>query len=159
MAQLVYILSALLAISTSLLVLAYSSQNLTSPPQTPMALNNAAPLYPIVALGVYRHVAAGMDPLFTNTPFRMTAIMDLMQEPKSIRYNPHNMLAVLYNLHPRPKVFITGAAISQGMTHESIQVWNSYVKESKEKDTFVINVSATRARLRVSSILIGVIAL
>lgn len=140
MAQLVYILSALLAVSTSLLVLAYS-QNLTSPLQTPMSLNSPAPLYPIVALGVYRHVATSMDPLFNNTPFRMTAIMDLMQEPKSVRYSPHNMMAVLYNLHPRPKVFITGAAISQRMTHESIQVWESYVRESKEKDTFVINVN------------------
>lgn len=27
------------------------------------------------------------------------------------------------------------------MTHESIQVWESYVRESKEKDTFVINVN------------------
>ncbi|KAI4191318.1 MAG: hypothetical protein LQ348_003539 [Seirophora lacunosa] len=107
--------------------------------QSSMALTAQDPMYPIVALGVYRHVAASMDPLFLGTPFRMTAIMDTMQEPKSVRYNPQNMAVVLFNLHPRPKVFITGAAISRQMTHESIHVWNTYVQESKEKNTFVIN--------------------
>lgn len=104
-----------------------------SPPSTTMI--------PIVALGVYRDVAAKMDPLFTDTPFRMTAILDLKQDPLSVRYSPQNLLTVLYNLHPRPKVFITGAAISQSMTAESIAVWESYVRESKVKETFVINVS------------------
>ncbi|KAL8826850.1 MAG: hypothetical protein Q9170_007248 [Blastenia crenularia] len=105
-----------------------------------MAALPPSPIIPIVALGVYRHVAATMDPLFNNSPFRMTAIMDLAQNPASVRYTPENMATVLYNLHPRPKVFITGAAISRQMTEESIAVWSSYVQDSKEKDTFLINV-------------------
>lgn len=96
-------------------------------------------MIPIVALGVYRNVAATLDPLFSDTPFRMTAILDLNQEPESVRYSPQNLMTVLFNLHPRPKVFITGAAISPHMTAESINVWDSYVRESKEKDTFMIN--------------------
>ena len=98
-------------------------------------------IIPIVALGVYREVAAKMDPLFAHTPFRMTAILDLKQDPPSVRYSPENLLTVLYNLHPRPKVFITGAAISPSMTTKSIAVWEDYVRESKVEETFVINVS------------------
>ncbi|KAL8972206.1 MAG: hypothetical protein Q9197_002896 [Variospora fuerteventurae] len=130
--------NAFLAIVTALLVTAFVKPIFTSSPLS-MALTTQDPMYPIVALGVYRHVAASMDPLFVGTPFRMTAIMDTMQEPKSVRYSPHNMATVLFNLHPRPKVFITGAAISRQMTHESIHVWNAYVQETKEKNTFVIN--------------------
>lgn len=135
---------SLLAIVTVLLVTAFFKPIFSSF-QPSMALPSQDQMYPIVALGVYRHVAATMDPLFVRTPFRMTAIMDLMQEPKSVRYNPQNMAVVLFNLHPRPKIFITGAAISQKMTHESIAVWNTYVQESKEKDTFVINVGCPAA--------------
>ena len=102
-------------------------------------------IIPIVALGVYREVAAKMDPLLAPTPFRMTAILDLTQDPPSVRYSPQNLLTVLYNLHPRPKVFITGAAISQSMTAESIAVWEGYVRESRVEETFVINVSGTVA--------------
>ena len=98
-------------------------------------------MIPIVALGVYRDVAASMDPLFASTPFRMTAILDLKQEPTSVRYSPQNLRTVLFNLHPRPKVFITGAAISRAMTLESIAVWDGCVRQSKEGDTLVINVS------------------
>ena len=98
-------------------------------------------IIPIVGLGVYREVAAKMDPLFAQTPFRMTAILDLKQDPPSVRYSPQNLLTVLYNLNPRPKVFITGAAISQSMTAESIAVWESHVRESKVEETLVINVS------------------
>lgn len=136
--------NAFLAIVTALLVTAFVKPIFTSSPFS-MALTTQDPMYPIVALGVYRHVAASMDPLFVGTPFRMTAIMDTMQEPKSVRYSPHNMATVLFNLHPRPKVFITGAAISRQMTHESIHVWNAYVQETKEKNTFVINVSRPAA--------------
>lgn len=134
----------LLAIGSALLLTA-CFKPIFSSLQSSMALTTQDPMYPIVALGVYRHVAASMDPLFLGTPFRMTAIMDTMQEPSSVRYNPQNMAVVLFNLHPRPKVFITGAAISRQMTHESIHVWNTYVQESKEKNTFVINVSCSLA--------------
>lgn len=103
----------------------------------------------IVALGVYRDVAAHMDSLFVDPPFRISAILDLKQDPKSVRYSPQNLMTVLFNLHPRPKVFIIGAAIPGGMTAESITVRNDYVRESKEKDTFVINVSYMVISLRL----------
>ena len=76
----------------------------------------------------------------------MTAILDLKQDPPSVRYSAQNLWTVLFNLHPRPKVFITGAAISHAMTAESITVWDSYVRESKVKDAFVINVGGSAVR-------------
>ncbi|KAG7007243.1 hypothetical protein G7Y79_00011g031410 [Physcia stellaris] len=107
-----------------------SAINLLYPRSTPMS-SQTTNIIPIVALGVYREVAAKMDSLFAPTPFRMTAILDLKQDPPSVRYSPENLLTVLYNLHPRPKVFITGAALSRAMTAESIAVWEGYVKESR----------------------------
>lgn len=126
-----------LGIAASLVVT--SASNLLYTRSTPMSTPNPN-IIPIVGLGVYREVAAKMDPLFAHTPFRMTAILDLKQDPPSVRYSPQNLLTVLYNLNPRPKVFITGAAISQSMTAESIAVWESYVRESKVEETLVINV-------------------
>ena len=114
--------------------------------ELPTTMSSSTFIIPIVALGVYRDVAAMMDPLFVSTPFRMTAILDLKQEPPSVRYSAQNLWTVLFNLHPRPKVFITGAAISHEMTAESITVWDSYVRESKVKNDFVINVSARAVR-------------
>ena len=104
--------------------------------------SNPPATIPIVAFGVYRIVTATLDPLFVDTPFRMTvtAILDLKQEPKSVRYSAQNLMIVLFNIHPRPKDFITGAAISSSMTTESIMVRESYVRGSKEKDTLVVNV-------------------
>lgn len=98
-------------------------------------------LIPIVAYGVYRDVAASMDPLLASTPFRMAAILDHATEPAAFRYTHHNLGVVLYSLHPRPKVFITGPVISADMTRQSIRVWDFYVRETKAEDTLVINVS------------------
>lgn len=81
-----------------------------------------------------------MESLFISTPFRMAAILHLTSQPAAFRYNPHNLGAVLHNLHPRPKVIILGAAISPTMTTESIVVWDTYVEEAKEDGTLVINV-------------------
>ena len=96
---------------------------------------------PIVAYGVNRDVAARMDPLFTSTPFRMAAILDHATETKAFRYTHHNLGVVLFSLNPRPKVFITGAAISKDMTAQSIRVWDFYVRETRAEDTLVIDVS------------------
>jgi hypothetical protein len=95
----------------------------------------------IIALGVYRHVAATMSTTFDGTPFYMAAILDLMSEPHAFNYNPHNLGVVLHTVEPRPQVFITGAAISEGMTTESIAVWNDYVEKLGVKNTLVINVN------------------
>jgi hypothetical protein len=93
----------------------------------------------VVALGVYRHVAASTD--FQGGPYRIDAILDLMSEPSVFTYNPHNLGVVLHTLHPRPQVFITGAAITPAMTNESIEVWETYVKALGIENTLVINVS------------------
>lgn len=99
---------------------------------------------PIVALGVYKQVAASMDPLFTSTPFRMAAILDLASEPVTYQYNPYNLAVLLHNLHPKPQVFITGAAISEEMTAESIAVWEEYVQDLGVTENLVINVCAAK---------------
>ncbi|KAL8725675.1 MAG: hypothetical protein Q9181_006322 [Wetmoreana brouardii] len=101
--------------------------------------NETIEIIPVVAFGADRNIAASMDPLFVDTPFRLTAVPDLLQEPESVRYTPQNLMTVLFNLHPRPRVFITGPALSQSMTAEAIDVWDAYVRVSKEEDTFVIN--------------------
>ena len=95
---------------------------------------------PIVALGEHRAIASSMDPLFAGTLYRPAAIMDLNQEPESVRYSAQNLTVVLYNLHPRPKVIIIGSALSQEIAVESTAVWNSYVDKVKEEDTLLINV-------------------
>lgn len=93
----------------------------------------------VVALGVYRHIAASTD--FQDGPYRIAAILDLMSEPPAFTYNPHNLGVVLHTLLPRPKVFITGAAITPAMTNESIGVWETYVKDLGVENTLIINVS------------------
>jgi hypothetical protein len=95
----------------------------------------------VVALGVYRHVAAMMEKPFQHTPYRMGAIVDLKSSPEAFTYSPHNLGVVLYVLHPPPQVFIIGAAISESMAKESIAVWEDSIKTRGTKDTLLINVS------------------
>ncbi|KAL2038679.1 hypothetical protein N7G274_008437 [Stereocaulon virgatum] len=136
------ILSLFFAALVSLATLTwYQQQTVIRVPSTVPMASNAQGIIPVVALGVFRNVAAAMDGPFAKTPFRMVAILDIMTKPTEIQYNPHNFATVLYNLHPRPKVFITGAAIDEAMTAESITVWESYVRETKETDTYVINLN------------------
>ncbi|KAN0096090.1 hypothetical protein V8E51_014895 [Hyaloscypha variabilis] len=93
----------------------------------------------IVALGVYRHVAAKMEVPFEHTPYRMAAIVDLKSSPEAFTYSAHNLGVVLYALHPSPQVFIVGAAISQSMADESISVWKAYTTSAGTKDPLLIN--------------------
>jgi hypothetical protein len=69
----------------------------------------------IVALGVYRHVAATMDTVFQNTACLMATIADLKSKPEAFTYTARNLGVDLHNLHPPPQVFIVGAAISESM--------------------------------------------
>jgi hypothetical protein len=94
----------------------------------------------VVGLGVYRNVAVSMDTTFSNTPYHMAAVVDLSNKIEAFRYTPHNLGVVLHCLQPRPQCFVTGAAISEEMTNESIQVWDEYVKATGLKQTLVINV-------------------
>jgi len=72
----------------------------------------------------------------------MAAILDLTSHPLILRYTFHNLIAVLHKLRPRPLVFITGAAFSPEMFAESIMIWNSYMKATKEEGTLVIDVGS-----------------
>lgn len=94
----------------------------------------------VVGLGVYRQVAASMDSTFENTPYRMAAVVDLTSHIGAFRYTPHNLGVVLHCLQPRPQAFVTGAAISEAMTNESIRVWEEFVEATGTEDTMVINV-------------------
>lgn len=95
----------------------------------------------VVAFGVYRNVAARMDTPFQHTPYRISAIVDLESSPKAFKYSAHNLGVVLYTLHPPPHVFIVGAAISETMANESINVWEEYIKNQGAENTLLINVS------------------
>jgi hypothetical protein len=99
----------------------------------------------VVALGVYRHVAATMDTVFQHTPYRMGAIVDLKSEPKAFTYSAHNFGVVLYNLNPPPQVYIVGAAIPKTIANESIGVWKEYTENRGTEDTLLINVSVRAA--------------
>ncbi|CZR63457.1 uncharacterized protein PAC_13354 [Phialocephala subalpina] len=54
-------------------------------------------------------------------------------------YTPHNLGVVLHTLVPRPQVFVTGAAISEAMTNESIAVWEGFIKATGSPETILIN--------------------
>jgi len=87
----------------------------------------------IVALGVYREVAASMDTTIfaTHSPprYRTVAILDLMSKPEQYRYSAHNFAVVLRALVPRPRVFISGLAIQEEMAGEAVKVWAEFVDE------------------------------
>lgn len=105
--------------------------------------SKAAPIT-IVALGVYRHVAATLSTPFLNTPYQLAAILDLMSQPVAFTYSAHNLGVVLHTLEPRPKVLITGLAIQQDMTREAIEVFDKYAKVLEVPGTLVINVRYAR---------------
>jgi len=94
----------------------------------------------IVALGVYRHVAASLSAPFLNTPYRVAASLDLKSEPVEFTYTTHNLGVVLRALEPRPRVLITGLAITKEMTEEAIGQFESYVKSLDIQGAIVINV-------------------
>jgi hypothetical protein len=104
----------------------------------------------VVALGVYREVAASTD--FQGGPYRLAAILDLTSEPSAFNYNPHNLGVVLHALHPRPQVFITGAAITSAMTNDSIEVWETYVKALGIENALIVNVGVELKSLDVCSL-------
>lgn len=95
----------------------------------------------IVALGVYRHVAASMDAMFQDTPYHLAAIIDLRSQPEVFTYTAHNLGVLLHCLEPRPQVFITGLMISKEMTKEAVDVWEKYLENLKPQNPLLINVS------------------
>ncbi|KAI5479499.1 hypothetical protein MNV49_003441 [Pseudohyphozyma bogoriensis] len=84
---------------------------------------------PVVALGVYRHVAAFLDPIFESTPYALTSILQLQERDQKYNYSPQNLAVVLRTLNPSPKAFIVGLAIEEEMWREAKQVWDEWVEE------------------------------
>ncbi len=82
-----------------------------------------------------------MDAVFENTPYRLSAIIDLNSEPEAFTYSAHSLGAVLHNLHPPPQVFVVGAAISESMAKDAIGMWEEYIKNRGTEDTLAIEVS------------------
>lgn len=73
----------------------------------------------------------------------MAAVIEVNQDIPEFRYSPHNLNVILATLIPRPLVLIVGRAISEEMTNEAVDVFQTYVKETedvKEEDTLVIPV-------------------
>lgn len=100
----------------------------------------------IVALGVYRHVAASMETMFQGTPYHLAAIIDLKSQPEVFTYTAHNLGVLLHCLEPRPQVFITGLMISKDMTKEAADVWEKYLGDLKPKNPLLIKVSLHNSR-------------
>lgn len=103
---------------------------------------------PVVALGVYRSVAASVDSTIfaQHSPprYQISAILDLTGSPPQYRYSAHNFAVVLRALQPRPRVFISGLAISEDIAKEAGDVWRTFVAEigaeGEERDTELIDV-------------------
>ena len=102
-------------------------------PQTTSAIS-------VVALGCYRDVAETTNTIFTGTPYRIAAVLDLYNSPPAYTYNKQNLGATLHTLSPRPQVFITGAGITPEMSEEAIGVWNEYLKNVGLRENHLINV-------------------
>ena len=109
-----------------------------------MSSSNTTGIISVVGLGKYRDYGLQIEECFTSTPYRLTAFIDLTGEPEAFRYDAHNLGVVLRALHPRPKVFVIGAAISPEMAQESKRVFEKYREDTIEEDPFktlIINVS------------------
>lgn len=100
----------------------------------------------MVALGCYRGVAESTNKIFAGTPYRIAAVLDLYDSPPAFTYTKQNLGVTLHTLSPRPKVFVTGAGITPGMSEEAIMVWKAYVKNVGLEDAHVINVGFWEVR-------------
>jgi hypothetical protein len=103
---------------------------------------------PVVVIGWGRKNGVTFTPkLFSDhkTPYTMTAMVDFVETLEQYHYSPHNLGAVLHNLHPRPRALVVGVAVPPSLTDEITAVWNEYVDtalkaEFKENDEWKKNV-------------------
>lgn len=82
-----------------------------------------------VAIGIGRATAEKTDIFFTNTPYKLVAIMDKTESPEALQYTPQNLAVVLNALFPRPRILITGTAIPDDLLPDIESVWDAYVKQ------------------------------
>lgn len=95
---------------------------------------------PIVVIGVTRETALQISDFFTGTSYQLAAILDLTESPKPYQYSPHNLGVTLHTLVPRPKVLVTGTAITPEIVAEIETVWKEYYETALrgEKSRWVV---------------------
>lgn len=84
---------------------------------------------PAVIIGVHRSTAIASGTAFNGTAYRLVAALDLFESPKQYQYNAGNLGAVLYALHPRPRILISGTAVGR-IVPEVKAVWKEYAEKA-----------------------------
>ena len=84
---------------------------------------------PAIVIGVHRSTAIKTADVFEGTPYHVAAVLDLTESPSRYQYTQQNLGAVLYALHPRPQIMITGTAVAN-IVPEVQSVWDEYVHQA-----------------------------
>ncbi|KAH6651789.1 hypothetical protein BKA67DRAFT_537645 [Truncatella angustata] len=93
---------------------------------------------PVVVVGITRDTALAVGKtFFVDTPYFVSAALDLTESPAPFQYSPANLAVVLNALHPRPRALVTGTAVPDDMLHGIVQVWNDYVANWKVDGVWV----------------------
>lgn len=87
-----------------------------------------SPSIPAVFIGITRKTALDSSiNLLSGTPYYVAAVLDTTKAPQEYRFTPQNLGTVLYALHPRPRILVTGTALDE--TVASIErVWKEHVE-------------------------------
>ncbi|KAF2163005.1 hypothetical protein M409DRAFT_57688 [Zasmidium cellare ATCC 36951] len=86
---------------------------------------------PVVVIGYARSNGIKTMPrTFENTPYTMTAFLDVQDSPSHLQFTKHNLEVVLNSLHPRPRALIIGPAIHPSIAGDMSEVWESYVQRA-----------------------------
>lgn len=90
---------------------------------------------PVVVIGYARSNGIKTMPrTFKNTPYTMTAFLDVQDSPPHLQYTKHNLEVVLNSLHPRSRALIIGPAIHPSIVGEMRQVWEAYVQRALREE-------------------------
>lgn len=92
------------------------------------------PSIPAVLIGVTRATALNSSlTLFEGTPYYVAAVLDTSEAPKGYLFEPQNLGTVLYALHPRPQILVTGTAIDANTLATIEPVWEEHLGRVDEK--------------------------
>lgn len=87
----------------------------------------AQPSIPAVLVGVTRATALDSSlTLFDGTPYYVAAVLDSSEASKDYHNSPRNLGLVLYALHPRPQILVTGTAIDAETVAAIQPVWDEH---------------------------------
>ena len=76
-----------------------------------------------IIIGVHRKTALDTANAFEGTPYQIVAVLDITESPSQYQYSQQNLGAVLYALHPRPRILITGTAVAR-IVPEAKAIWD-----------------------------------